>query len=308
MEKNEGREYSPSQRGGKKQLIILAQLLQSSMGMKHIDDMLSWLTSVMVKQLDVQLMQVWTMQAFSNGQVSVLLRAHAFEDQSLPQHIFYNTYLAEVVSNLLNGRRGIAPQPVSFYFSSHQATLFERYGINYCFGYFLENDGLLPPPLSLPLGTVAPFAAYVLLFTRFVPSLEVGTAVNQLLAQVVPIARQRGLLVIPSPQERSPITGSFPSQQSPALSLATLIPLQLKDMSAMRTTNPFASGMNLEKKALHLYQAIDGRRTIAELKSFTRYNEKEMFEALQDLVRQRLIALQDVMGNPVDVSRFFNNS
>lgn len=303
MEKNGHMEYSPSQQRGKRQLIILSQLLQLSTEMKHVDDMFLWLTNEMVKQLNVQLVQLWTVQAFSRGQMSIMLRANASQDRSLLEHVFYNAHVAEVVGNLLNTHQAIAPQPVNRYFSSHQTNLFQRYGLNYCFGYFLESTDLLPPARSLPSGAATPFMMYALLCTRVIPSPEVATAINHILMQIAPIARQRGLLVTPAKHERSSSTGLYPSQQS--LSLVDLIPVHLKDMSAMRTTNPFASGVNLEKRALRLYQTIDGRKSIGEITSLIKYSEKEMFEALRVLMQQKLIEMRDAVGREVDMSQIF---
>ncbi len=301
MEKNEHIEYSPSQQRGKRQIVILSQLLQASTEMKHVDGILSWLANEMVRQLDVQLIQLWAVQAFSNKQMSIMLRANAFEDRSLPQHIFYNAHLVEVIGNLISTHQGIAPQSVNRYFSSHQTNLFQRYGLNYCFGYFLESNDLLPPALSLPSGVATPFMMYALLVTHAIPPSEIIIAINQILAQIAPIARRRGLLGVPVEHERSGSTGSHPSQKP--LSLADLIPVHLKDMSAMRTTNPFASGINLEKKALRLYQSIDGRKSIAEITYLTRYSEKEMLDALRILIQQKLIRMQDATGREFDSSQ-----
>ncbi len=273
--------------------------------MQHIDDMLSWLTGIMAEQLDVQLMQLWSLQGFSDGQMSIILRANACDDKSLPQSIFYNAHLVDVVGNLFTMRQGIALQPVNCFFSPYQTSLFQRYGLNYCYGYFLESEDLLPSPYSLPEGVATRFTIYALFFMRNIPTPEIITAINQILAQVVPIARQRNLLMMPIVPPSQPKVDTPPSYGPLSLYLASLIPRRLKDIDAMRASNPFASEVNLDKNTLRIYQAIDGRKTIAEISSLIKYNDREMAEILKTLSQQKLIEARDRAGNIVDVSQFF---
>jgi len=304
MEKNGSGEYLPSQRRSNKQIIVLGQLLQASTGMQHIDDMFSWLTGTMVGQLDVQLVQLWSKQAFADGQLSIVLRANASEERSLPQNIFYNAHLVEIVGNLFRGRQGIALQPVQHFFSPYQTNLFQRYGLNYCYGFFLESEDLLPAPLAIPSGVATQFAMSVLFFMRNVPAPETIVAINQILMQLVPIARQRRLIDAPVARPTMPGPGSSPSQLSPSLYLASLVPRRLKDLDAMRASNPFAS-VNLDKNTMRIYQAIDGRKTIAEISALITYNEKEMLAILKKLYQQKLIDARDRAGKVVDLSQFF---
>jgi len=72
----------------------------------------------------------------------------------------------------------------------------------------------------------------------------------------------------------------------------------------MRASDPFAS-VNLDKNTMRIYQAIDGRKTIAEISALITYNEKEMLAILKKLYQQKLIDARDRAGKVVDLSQFF---
>ena len=76
----------------------------------------------------------------------------------------------------------------------------------------------------------------------------------------------------------------------------------------MLSSNPFAhpSGIS-DKKAQRLYDAIDGRRSVAELCRVIGMNLTEAQQSLQDLVRAQQIDLFTLDGWPVDSTLLFNN-
>jgi len=180
---------SSFQQRGNPQLAILTHLVQVSSTMEHIDEMFLWLASAMVQQLEVQLLQIWALQAFSTRQIAMELRASFSEDSSLPQYLVNNIHITEVVGNFLRRRRGLPQQPVSNYFSPHQTNLFLRYGLNYCFGHYLSSETLLPPRLtpSSPLAVTTPYSIMALLFTRNASSQNLFSTTIHIL---IPVAGQ----------------------------------------------------------------------------------------------------------------------
>jgi len=309
MEKNEHIARSSFQRRGNQQLLMPTQLLQASARMTHIDEMLSWLASVIVQQLNVQLIQFWTTQAFSNGQMSVVLRANVCEDTSLPQSVIYNAHVVEVVGNLLRLRQGFPLQSVNTVFSIHQTNLFLRYGLNYSFGHFLSSSALLPPKQTSPstVEVATPFTTIALLFVRRIPSRDLPETTNRALEQAIAIAKLRGLLVASTAQGDSGSMRALYLQQQESLSLAELIPHRLQATEALRSQNPFASTAITEKNASRFYQAIDGQKTVLEIASLTRLREEELIAALRTLLKRELIQLRDPTGQPVDGSKYLDH-
>src|SRR4249920_1160015 len=125
--------------------VTLTQLLRASVEMNHIDEFLTWLAYLIVRDLNVQVMQFWANQASSTNRTSIVLRATAIQDRSLPSHVVVNARVVEVVEYLLSEQRGAELQHVYGAFPSHQADLLRRYGLNYCFDHFQSNASLLPP-------------------------------------------------------------------------------------------------------------------------------------------------------------------
>jgi hypothetical protein len=310
MERNEQVIHSPFVRASNPQLIILTQLMQVSKNVHHIDEVLAWLTYMFVKHLDVQVMQIWANQTSSTGQVSLSLRAIAYQDASLPEHIVCNGHVAEVAGRLLRERPGSLLQLANGSFSLHQTNLLRRYGLNSWFGYALGGDALLPLTNELFSGreVAKPFNMVALLFLRqALPQVLISTT-NRILEQLVPIAQYSHLLLAPAISER-PSLPSTPVLQSPSSpSPAQLIPQRVLDGEAMRSRNPFASmSVISDKQASRLYLAIDGRKNLAELLSLTRLGQREFEAALRLLLMQKLIQLVDAAGQPLEFSLFLNH-
>jgi len=54
------------------------------------------------------------------------------------------------------------------------------------------------------------------------------------------------------------------------------------------------------REAQRLYQAIDGRKSLAELAALTHLNTKDVEKALHQLVTQNLVQVCDKSGHPID--------
>ncbi|QBD81828.1 hypothetical protein EPA93_39990 [Ktedonosporobacter rubrisoli] len=309
MEHKERISQSSGQRGSIQPLVILNQLLQISTQMNHIDEMLSWMTSIFVQNFGVQVAQFWATQASSTGQISVVLRANSCEDISLPQNIIYNAHIAEIAGNMLSRRQGMPLQPVHTCFSTHQSTLFRRYGIYYSFGYFLGSDFLQPPSPNSQPGTEisTPFMASSILLMRQAPIREFVVTISHIMEQIVPIAKRRGLLLDPAVRQASLTPVTPPYAQQPLPPLTEIIPRWSQEAQDLRSQNPFMSAPPIpDKRALRFYQAIDGQKKLFEVAAQARLNNKEALEALQLLLKSRLIQLYDSRGQPINSSLFFN--
>jgi hypothetical protein len=281
------------------------------MNMRHIDEMLTWLASLIVRDLNVQVMQFWANQPSSTNQTSVVLRATASQDRSLPQQVVVNDRITEVVRYLLSEHRGVELRSVNSTFSLHQANLLRRYGLNYCFGHFVSSASLLPPPANdhFSDGEIAiPFAMIGLLFWRELPFQNLLPTAITILEQVVPTAEQRNLLVTPVANAGiQPISSAHWQQQRFLPPLEELIPRRMRNAEAMRTRSPFTSAATMpEGEVRRLYLAIDGRKSVDELAFITQLDMKDMHTALRILLAQKHIRLCDQAGQPVDSSWFLD--
>jgi predicted ArsR family transcriptional regulator len=74
----------------------------------------------------------------------------------------------------------------------------------------------------------------------------------------------------------------------------------------MLSSNPFASPVTIsDKQALRLYQAIDGRKTVAELCSSIGMTINEVRTALQTLLNSQRIEIYTAEGRPADTGLLF---
>ena len=80
-----------------------------------------------------------------------------------------------------------------------------------------------------------------------------------------------------------------------------LMPRRVVDQGAMRTNNPFACiPVIKDKQARQLYEAIDGRRTLAELAATTGLEDKEVARALDVLLKENCVRMYDSAGQLVE--------
>jgi hypothetical protein len=304
MDNNEKLAHTSFQRASRQLPITLTQLFRASVEMHHIDEFLTWLAYLMVRDLNVQVMQFWANQASSSNRISIVLRAMAVQDRSLPSHVVVNARVVEVVEFLLKEQRGAEFQHVYGAFSPHQADLLSRYGLNYCFAHFQSNASLLPPLANSHSsdGDIAtPFTMIALLFWRQLHFQSVLPTVSTILDKVETAAKRGNLLL---PLDTSVGLQSIPStdvQHRRILPSSELIPRRARDTEAMREYSPFSTSVPIRgREAQRLYLAIDGRKSLAELALLTKLNAKEMETALRLLVEQNLIQVCDKVGQPIN--------
>ncbi len=304
MDNHEQLPKTSFQRVSRQPPITLTQLLRASVKMHHIDEFLTWLAYLMVRDLNIQVIQLWANQASTTNQNSIVLRATANQDGSLPSQVLANARVVEVVEFLLREQRGADLLPVHDIFSSHQAELLRRYGLNYCFGHFQRNSSLLPPLANTHSsnGNVAtPFAMLALMFWRQFPFQSILPTVTTILEKVEPAARQGNLLLPLNTSvghQTGPITNGQRKHELPS---SELIPRRARDLEAMREYSPFSRPAPMQsREAQRLYQAIDGRKSLAELAILTQLNTKDIEKALHQLVTQNLVQVCNISGQPID--------
>ena len=310
-----------------RQLAVVTQLLRAVATMQHIDELLRWLTYMIVQRFDIQLTQLWTNQGEHPARPMMQLRALVPQDTSQPEQIVVNDQISAIAQRLAHERINYQPQLVENIFPHYQAILLKRYGLNYFTGCF-NSSNLLPPQQTISPYVAPPTSLSVvtLLFSRRSPNLHLVTTINGLIDQALTVAGNRGLLLSAGGYGQFPGT-PFPSQQpitpplpmmsplqpiTPPLpvipSLADLIPHRKEDPSLMLSSNPFASAPVIgDKQARRLYAVIDGHTNIADLCNTTGMNTKEIRNVLQMLLRQSRIELYDPSGRPVDPSFLFDN-
>src|SRR5712691_82946 len=188
MQKDERFESkSPQPSIGEQQLAVITQLLRVAASIQHIDEMFLWVAHTFVQRLGIQVVEFWASQFTRAGQFSPTLRAIASQDTSLPQYIVANAQVAVLAERILREQRPQTLTFVSSIFSPHQANLLSRYSLNYCCGYFLSTQSLsdrTPPVLTVS----------TLLFLRHIPRQELLTSMGLILGQIIPAAKNRGLL------------------------------------------------------------------------------------------------------------------
>jgi hypothetical protein len=304
---NEGNIQSERIGSGNQQLVIITQLLQISVNMRHIDEMFLWLAHIIGQRLNVDVMQIWTYQANAYGQYSAELRAAASQNALFPLHVVNNAQVSEIVKDLLADRFGANPQPVANLFSSRQAELLVRYNLHYWASFFLGSNDLLPLPMSSEPSQGAiptPLAMVVSLFTQQMPHPNLLPTIKRILEQALSIAKNRGLL---SRGANLSLGGLADNRiQTKQFTFNELIPQWTQDVQAMQADNPFADAVVIsDKRARKLYFTIDGKKSIAELAESNHMDQQEFRSAVQYLLKQKHIRLYDPDGKIVDSSKFF---
>ena len=297
MDNNEKLAQTSFQRASRQQPITLTQLLRASVKMNHIDEFLTWLAYLMVRDLNIQVIQLWANQTSTTNQKSIVLRATALQDGSLPSQVLVNARVAEVVEFLLREQRGTGSSTSSSHLLFSSGRTLSRYGLNYCFGHFQKNSSLLPPLESTHSshGNIAtPFAILALMFWRQFPIQSILPTVTTILEKVEPAARQ-GNLLLPLNTSIGPQTGPITNMQHQhELPGSELIPHRARDLEAMREYSPFSRPAPMRsREAQRLYQAIDGHKSLAELATLTQLNTKDLEKALHQLVTQNLVQVCD---------------
>jgi len=291
---------NPSKKGTHP-VALISQLLQHVASIRHIDELLGWITNTMVQRLDMASVQVWAVQAYTTGALRSKLRASASQHPFQATQVLESAEVGTLIERMLRDQQGMLSIPVTSVFSQYQATLFMQRNCRYWTVYFLRKDILLPPiqkdahkeEVATPLQMVFSF------FTQQALQESHTRSISFLIEQSLRVAMSRGLFSTPS--EKPKVTTEH--------LVATLVPERTQITEIEQAENPFSSALILpNKKTRQMYNLIDSKKNIAELALSTRTSQKEVLETLHVLVSQGHVLLCEPGGNPVEISSFFQSS
>ena len=291
-------------------LTIFTQLKQAIETMNQPDELFQWLTSVIIQRFDVSIVQLWS---FENGMPgfppSTQLLSMASQNPSQPLNTV-NKKVAMTVGQISIAQHVSYAQPVEQLFPVYVASLLKRYGLGYC--AYCVVDRNRPSNLNINLyqqqASMAGFTCTALLFLRQNVDQDLVSTINVMLEQALVIAENCHLFVPVSAGSNyiPPVQETFSPDIPPAL--PDLVPRRKQDGGLMLSSNPFAHPTGIsDKQAQRLYDAIDGRRSVAELCRITGINLAEAQHSLQALMRAQQIDLYTLDGWSVDSTLLFNN-
>jgi hypothetical protein len=290
-------------------LTIFTQLKQAIEAMQQPEELFQWLASVIMQRFDVSIVQLWSFEYRLPGQPSAQLLAMASQNPAQPLYVV-NEKVAITVEQISRGQRISYPQPVEQVFTGYVASLLKRYGLNYCAYCVIDRNAH-----SLPNGnaysqqsTPAVFICIALLFLRRNVDQDLISTISVILEQALVIAENRRLfLPVADNSDLLSPSQEVITQEIPA-ALPALVPRRKQDGGLMLSSNPFANPVAIsDKQALRFYEAIDSRKTVAELCHSIGMNIKEAQLSLQTLLRLQQIEVYTLDGWPVDSTLLFNN-
>jgi hypothetical protein len=282
-------------------IAIVSRLLQLVTSMHHIDELFTWLTTIMVEHFSMISVQIWAVQVYSIGGARSKLRASASRHPSQALQMLESIEVRVFIERMLREQRGILSLPVNSTFSHYQATILTQQDCWYLTAYFLSKDVLLPPPqkqpekeeISTPLQILFSF------FTQKPLQPSHARAVSFLIEQSLRIAISHELFSTTPEKAEEGIPSAF----------AHLIPERIQTTKIEQSENPFNNAIVIpEKRMRQTYSIIDGKKNIEELIFLTQMSRKEVLEVLQSLLSKGYIKIRELGGNPIDISSFLQLS
>ena len=334
-------DYSPGStvRG---QVSITAQLNKTIATMHHIAEVFQWLSHVIVRTYDIQVTQWWKFEPALTNQYTLRLHGMICQDTSIPQHILANDRVASMVEQISYSPSGFLQASVDRLCIPYQATLFARYGLHYCSWRSLNNPALLLPRTTSEQGRAIPLNITLVLLAREAVPEDVLALINHILDQAISLATAYGLLTAVTPsvppmqapqstpatpavlQTPQPTTGPLiqtppdatqfarpasTTAQSTQLDLLQLIPRPLEqtlgaNVGGLLISKPVIA----DKQARRVYEIVDGKRTLEEIRVKLNMDLHHIFHAVQFLLMQRRIQLYEPNGQLVESSQFLNDT
>ena len=273
------------------------------------EEMLQWLSSMMMQRFDVPIVQIWTCENSRTDQPSARLRAMASQNPSQPLYVL-SEKAAEAVERIAKGQRITSPVTVERIFPAYLASLLKRYGLGMCLYCVNSKNVDFAPEGNAPLqgmtGTGLTFI--VLLLLQQYPQQDLASAITIILEQALAIAENRRLLLpATGAPGQTPASRQAPAQETPP-ALPGLILRKKQNAGMMLSSNPFARSINItDPQALRLFEAIDGRTPVAELATLTGMTLQEIQMAVQTLLGLQCIEIYTQEGWPVDTTLLFKN-
>jgi len=125
---------------GNHQLIIFTRLLQAIAGMQSIDELLQWSANILVQRLELEVVQIWTLQDNRFKRIPIELCTTACRQPDIPEQVVINSHVAEVAKRFCNEHYTVTiPQVTEAIFSSQAAHLLTKYNLNYWACYQLTH-------------------------------------------------------------------------------------------------------------------------------------------------------------------------
>lgn len=278
-------------------IAIVSQLLQLVTSMHHIDELFTWLATIMVERLGMISVQIWAAQAYRVGDVHRKLRASTSRHPFQALQVLESAEVRVFVDRMLHEQRGILSIPVSGTFSHYQAAIFTQQDCSYWTAYFLSRDVFLPPSqeqserdeVSTPLQMIFSF------FTQKPLQPSQVRAISFLIEQSLRIAISHDLLSTKTEKPEEDIQSAY----------AQLIPERVQTAEIKQGENPFSNAVVIpEKRMRQMYAIIDGKKNIEELIYLTYMSRKEVLETLRSLLSKGYIKIHEVQGNLIDIASF----
>jgi hypothetical protein len=290
-------------------LTIFTQLKQAIESMYQPEEMFQWLASEIMQRFDVSIVQLWSSENRLPGQSSTRLLAMVSQNPSQPLHVI-DEKVAITVGQISRGQHISYPQPVEQVFPGYVASLLKRYGLSYCAYCVIDRIAH-----SCPIGNAysqqsapAGFICTSILFLKQNVDQDLIATISVVLEQALVIAENHHLFVpVVANSNSLPPTQEIITQDIPP-ALPDLVPRQRQDGGLMLSSNPFAKPVAIsDKQVLRFYEAIDSRKTVAELCRIVGINLKEAQFCLQTLLRSQQIEIFTLDGWPVDSTLLFSN-
>lgn len=301
MEDNRNLSTPPSAAGERIQPIaLITQLMQNMMTMHHVDEVFLWLANTMAQRLDISVVQFWAAQLDNTGKSHSIVRASACQNPTLPRQVHLNNQVAAVVERLFYERRNSVSLPIEGFFSPSQTALFAQYNLRCWASFLLRDDALLPPAKNehAPGSSSTPLLMVVTLFTQSPLSNDQARATRFTLDQMLRIINSRGFLSNPSAEAIA--AEKLAAERSSSAALSKIIPQRTENIEQYQASNPFAHATIIaDKNARRLYAAIDGNKNISELTQITRFDQKELIDALSSLFKEQKIHFYTPEGEAI---------
>lgn len=290
-------------------LTIFTQLKQAIETMHEPEELFQWLALVIMQRFDVPIVQLWAFENHVPGQTSTQLLATASQNPTQPLQVI-NEKVAITVGQISGVQHISYPQQVELVFQSYVGSLLKRYGLSYCAYCVIDRNMSSKSNANAysQQSNLAGFTCTALLFLRQNVDPDLISTISVMLEQALVIAENHHLF---SPDltnpNFSPPTQEVATQDIPP-ALPDLIPRRKQDGGLMLSSNPFSNAVAIsDKQALRFYEAIDSRRSVAELCRSTGMSLKEAQQSLQNLLRLQQIEIYTPDGWPVDSTLLFNN-
>lgn len=309
MERSDDAFSAQSMRGYR--LTILSQLSQAAGTLHHPGEMFQWMASATTQRLRIPVFQLWTCMHGRPSQQSAQLWAMAC-DNSYELPVTVRKQIAITVENISREQSSSSCQSVEQIFPQYLASLLKRHGFHYC-AYCLVNRYVCLPTTAYALSldhTPQRLKFIALLFVHRNPGQELVSTISFVFEQAIILAENRRLLLpdtvsIDDHLSTPPVV--MPQKHLsalPALSaLSETIPRLKQSAGLLLSNNPFARSVNIvDKQALRLYNAIDGRKTVAELCRILNISPQTAHMSLQMLLSLQYVEMYTPEGVAVDIN------